>query len=263
MKPLLIAEVKTKSPFGFKSFYTFDELFDLADGYGDIISMHTDPRWNGSHSLVSIAKKYSNKKVLAKGIHDTDEEIQKLIDLGADHVLVVGRIPKKKFPIEKIWIEPLNLDQLKTIPWNMTVVWNSRNLLTGGLKTETWEQARNIFKGKLIQASNIKTKADVKIDAYGVIVGENLISYVKSIKPDVWETSDGRFLLISDMSDDHLRNTIKMICREFANRTKNQIYFIKDYNWTKDTKIEDVCPTFLNLILESSIRWIKIENKKL
>ena len=44
----IIAEVKTKSPFGFQSPYSWEELFQLADKIGDIISIHTDSQWGGS-----------------------------------------------------------------------------------------------------------------------------------------------------------------------------------------------------------------------
>ena len=39
----IIAEVKTGSPFGFKSGRTWGELFKTAERAGDVISIHTDP----------------------------------------------------------------------------------------------------------------------------------------------------------------------------------------------------------------------------
>jgi indole-3-glycerol phosphate synthase len=41
-KPLIIAEVKTASPFGFKSDRRWDELLALADEISDMVSIHTD-----------------------------------------------------------------------------------------------------------------------------------------------------------------------------------------------------------------------------
>ena len=40
----IIAEVKTISPYGFKSDKSWEELFKIADEIGDIISVHTDKR---------------------------------------------------------------------------------------------------------------------------------------------------------------------------------------------------------------------------
>jgi len=72
MNPLLIAEVKTESPFGFVSEKTWRQLFDIANKHGDIISIHTDKRWGGSFDLISKAKELTKKPVLAKGIHATE-----------------------------------------------------------------------------------------------------------------------------------------------------------------------------------------------
>ena len=110
----IIAEVKTQSPFGWKSDKAWDELFQIANEIGDIISVHTDARWGGSFELLSKARSLTQKPILAKGIHRLDTEVQKAIALGADWVLVVGRTPKVN--AEKCWIEPLNLNQLKEIP---------------------------------------------------------------------------------------------------------------------------------------------------
>jgi len=175
----LIAEVKTTSPFGYVSDKSWDELFTLAEKVGDIISIHTDPRWGGSFDLVKKAKSLTGKPILAKGIHETDEMLERAVQAGADFVLVVGRIPKVH--VEKCLIEPLTLAELKTIPSGMKVVWNSRDLLTGGFKKETFEEARKIFPGWLCQASNIKSIADIQEGANAVLVGEGLEGFVGSL----------------------------------------------------------------------------------
>ncbi len=177
--PILIAEVKTQSPFGFKSDKSWDELFVLADTVGDIISIHTDPRWGGSFELVAKAKGLTKKPILAKGIHATDADVQKAIDAGADYVLVVGRVPA--IHVEKCLIEPLTLAELAALPENLKAVWNSRDLSTGGLKKETFEEAREVFRGWLCQASNIRTKADIKEGADAVLVGECLAEFSQSL----------------------------------------------------------------------------------
>lgn len=176
----VIAEVKTESPFGFKSDKTWEELFAIANEIGDILSIHTDPRWGGSYDLIRKAKALTSKPILAKGIHLTDEDINKAVEAGADYVLVVGRIPAVHQ--EKCLIEPLTLEELKTIPRSLKVVWNSRDLSTGGIKSETFEEAREMFKGWLCQASNISTVADVKEGADAVLVGTHIVEFSESLK---------------------------------------------------------------------------------
>jgi len=44
----IIAEVKNRSPFKGVTFEkSWDELFEIAADIGDIISVHTNPRWGG------------------------------------------------------------------------------------------------------------------------------------------------------------------------------------------------------------------------
>lgn len=179
-KPLIIAEVKTQSPFGFTSDKSWYELFEIANSVGDIISIHTDPRWGGSFDLIRKAKTLTAKPILAKGIHASDAEIKMALDAGADYVLVVGRLTAKYQ--DKCLFEPLSLEELKNIPENLKVVWNSRDLANGKIKKETFEQAREIFKGWLCQASNIKTIEDIKAGADALLVGQNIFTFIKSLK---------------------------------------------------------------------------------
>ncbi len=180
MKPLIIAEVKTESPFGFKSDKSWEELFVIVDKVGDIISIHTDPRWGGSFELIRKARAKTDKPILAKGIHATDVEIEIAIDSGADYVLVVGRIPK--IHQDKCLIEPFTLAELARIPTHFKAVWNSRDLANGGLKEEKFDQARAIFPGWLCQASNIETVDDIQPGTDAVLVGTYLVPFSKSIK---------------------------------------------------------------------------------
>ena len=110
----IIAEVKTQSPFGYKSEKTWDELFQVAEKIGDIISIHTDPRWGGSFDILERVRTLTKKPILAKGVHNTDEEIKRAIHLGADWVLAVGRIPEAY--TEKCMIEPPHWRNLKVFP---------------------------------------------------------------------------------------------------------------------------------------------------
>ena len=176
----IIAEVKTKSPFGFKSKESWDELFSIADKIGDMISIHTDERWGGNYDLIRKARKLTSKLILAKGIHKNDEEVKKAIEAGADFVLVVGRI--SKIYREKCLIEVLNLEQFKDIPLGTKAVWNGRDLENRKIKKETFEEAREIWKGWLCQASFIKTWKDVREGTNAIHVGENLVNFYKSLK---------------------------------------------------------------------------------
>jgi len=122
----------------------------------------------------------TSKPILAKGIHLADSDVQKALGAGADFVLVVGRIPLVN--LDKCFIEPKSLEELKNISKGCKVVWNSRDLSNGNLKKETFEQAREIFDGWLCQASNIKSSKDIKKGADAVLVGANLEEFAKSIK---------------------------------------------------------------------------------
>jgi indole-3-glycerol phosphate synthase len=179
-KPMIIAEVKTQSPFGFVSDKSWDQLFAIANEIGDMISIHTDPRWGGSFDLIKKARALTQKPILAKGLHEKDADVERAIDCGADFVLVVGRIPGVFS--EKCMVEFHSLAQLKLVPTKQKTVWNSRDLSTGGMKTETFDEARAIFSGWLCQASNIRNVADIKPGADAVLVGAHLLEFAESLK---------------------------------------------------------------------------------
>lgn len=172
---LFIAEVKTKSPFGFNSKYTWDELFEVALKLGDMISIHTDPLWGGSFDLIEKAKKRTKKQILAKGIHASDDLVKNAFDAGADWVLVVGRYPEYK--PERCFIEPYSIQDLKKLQSHENIVWNSRDLFDGSLKKETIKDVREFFGGWLCQASNIKSEFDIDSFCDAFLVGEHLMSF--------------------------------------------------------------------------------------
>jgi indole-3-glycerol phosphate synthase len=178
----IIAEVKTMSPFGWKSEKTWDELFKIADAQGDMISIHTDARWGGSFELIRKARAMSKKPILAKGIHAEDRDIVEAFKAGADWVLVVGRVPRLPEPLlRQCIIEPNTLAEIALIPGHLRVLWNSRDLATGGFKKEIFEGARALRKGWLCQASNIRSVADIKAGADAVLVGTHLEDFVQSM----------------------------------------------------------------------------------
>jgi len=165
-----------------------------------MVSIHTNTIWKGSFELVRKARKRTDMPILAKGFHGTDEEIEMALDAGADFVLVVGRMPNKY--ADKCFIEPTTLDQLSTVPEHHWAVWNSRDLsilkdLPGipafleerwkymrsysDRKRESFQEARMKFKGKLCQASKLKTKKDIEPGADAVLVGSDLETFAKSL----------------------------------------------------------------------------------
>jgi indole-3-glycerol phosphate synthase len=121
----------------------------------------------------------TGKPILAKGIHATDEEIEKAVTLDADKVLVVGRIPAVH--LGQCFIEPYTLSELRSLPPSTSAVWNSRDLNTGALKPDDFAAARAIHPGYLIQASNIKTIADVDPTADAILVGQHLEQFIASL----------------------------------------------------------------------------------
>jgi hypothetical protein len=175
----LIAEVKTSSPFGWQSKKSWDELFQLANEFGDVISVHTDPRWGGSLELIAKARVQTDKPILAKGLHETDDEIKAAREAGADWVLVVGRVPHEY--LDYCWLEPNSLSELKALPPIVKAVWNSRDLLTGDLKLDDFAAARQIFSGWLCQASNLLNVDDVHPLANAVLVGQHLPEFIESL----------------------------------------------------------------------------------
>ena len=181
--PLIIAEVKTASPFWYRSTETWETLFEVAHTVWDIISIHTDSRWWWSMELISRAKQLTDKPILAKGIHSQDSEILEALKRGAEYILIVWRIPE--IHRDKCFIEPNTLKELEEFAsilwWDWKFVWNSRDLKTWGLKIETFQDARNIFPWWLCQASNIKTTSDIISWASAILVWTHLKEFSKTM----------------------------------------------------------------------------------
>lgn len=183
---MFIAEAKPQSPSGWRNDRTWEELVAIAAGceYADMLSIHTDARWGGSMELVARARCMTEKPILAKGIHATDDLVSDAFEAGANYVLVVGRVPA--INRELCLIEPYTLDELRALPPGTRAVWNSRDLRKlnqpDNRKSETFAEARVIFPGWLCQASNLTTVDDIKPGANAVLVGTKLSEFVESIK---------------------------------------------------------------------------------
>jgi hypothetical protein len=211
---LVIAEVKRKSPSGEElTKNSFERQVELADRGGDMVSIHTNPIWEGSFTDITRARRLTDKPILAKGFHGTDDEVELALDRGADYVLVVGREPKSHS--KRCFIEPLTLLELEQCAeMDCWAVWNSRNLAslyalpgisiarqkfihehipkfllelwkheqpTSGKKKESFAEARSRFNGNLCQASNLRTKDDVHPKADAVLVGTHLEEFAASL----------------------------------------------------------------------------------
>lgn len=181
---IFIAEIKTKSPFGFHSECSFNRRMEIAIEFGDWISVHDNALWGGDFEAISYVRKYTNKPILAKGLHTTNDDIIRALDHGADYVLVVDRIIHCGFGVndKKLLFEISEfnvMQQLAKEPSkeNLKYVYNSRNLKTGRKKER--EELDNFLNLGLwtCQASGIKDISDVDIRAKAFIVGENLVDF--------------------------------------------------------------------------------------
>ena len=176
-----IAEVKTQSPYGYKSDKNWFELFNLANQIGDIISIHTNPRWGGSFEDLKIARSLTDKPILAKGFHYSKKDVDKCINNGANHVLFVVKLPQQiynQYELKLFFYEPLTIHQLRGSTDVGVVIWNQRDLLTGKPKKEDFDEVRKIYvKRNLCQASLLKSWLDVDMSADAILVGEHLENF--------------------------------------------------------------------------------------
>ncbi|MCX6722184.1 MAG: hypothetical protein NTY04_03265 [Candidatus Staskawiczbacteria bacterium] len=200
---IIIAEAKVWSPRGERlTQNSWEQQIESAGKVGRMVSVLTHPIWRRSPDDIKKARKIlpSEIKILAKGFYETDDEVQRAVDDGADFVLVVGRRPKVH--LERCFLEPLTLAELADIPVSLWAVWNSRDLSSlkdlpgipqfllerwkqmdgcSDRKRESFKEARAIRLGPLCQASNLKTVADIEPGANAVLVGSHLESFAASL----------------------------------------------------------------------------------
>jgi len=181
---LLIAEVKTRSPFGWEAPGTWQRRFDLAKQYGGWVSVHTDERWGGSFDLLAHARGETDLPLLAKGLHGSDELVRQAFDRGADYALVVGRVPTADdIELERCLIEPVAIGQFEEFAARgvQRMVHNARDVFSGQPQHFSFEEARALWDGWLCQASLIQTVEDVRPDAQAVLVGTHLPEFIQSM----------------------------------------------------------------------------------
>ena len=195
--PIFIAEVKTESPYGYRSQRGWSSLLEIAAEHGDWVSVHTDVRWGGSWDVLWAARQSTKKPILAKGIHSLDSEIEKAFDLGADYVLCVGRVPQRMREgrsaewFDRVIVEPAfylrnALDARDYSRYASKLCYNSRNITNGDcVGTPSSGMVRAIDKDPdlwLCQASGIRSVDQIYSGYDAFIVGEHLEEFVKEYK---------------------------------------------------------------------------------
>ena len=193
MKPIFIAEIKTQSPFGYKSNDSFATLMECAIHHGDWVAVHTNALWGGDFDAISFVRKYTDKPILAKGIHGTNDDIHRAFDHGANYVLVVDRIPntsdyllQEKFKA-RVLMEFSNISRVVgNVRFNQywkdsKYVYNARDLQTG-LPRRTNQLSTLLELGVwTCQASMITSWYDVNPNVQAFIVGEHLVSFCNKL----------------------------------------------------------------------------------
>lgn len=109
----IIAEVKTKSPTGKKSERTWDELFNIANEAGGIISIHTNSIWGGSFKLLKKARILTKKPtVFPRGLIMPASGRNWRISKSKGVSSFIPRPTKKYLWLSKFWPEPRELSPL-------------------------------------------------------------------------------------------------------------------------------------------------------
>lgn len=177
MKPIFIAEIKTQSPYGFKSDKLFCELAEIACHYGDWVGVHTGALFSGCKQAIDLVRKMTDKPIFAKGFH-TNDEIPELLARGATYALMVDEYPNLDFGNNTVLVEwSSDNNPVKS----HKIVWNSRDLRTGKKKDFTVLD-RLIKQGYWVcQASNIKSPTDVREGVSAFIVGSYLPEFTKHL----------------------------------------------------------------------------------
>jgi hypothetical protein len=200
----LVAEVKIQSPFGFKSKRSWDQLFEIAIEYGDVVSIHVSPEWAGSTKLIEKAYPKCAEKgipILAKGIRIDDTLAHECLKCGANFFLSHDQYMHDYFEPGTVWQELPPIKQNDTFMGmklcrDRVYVVNARNIASGEDAPDHWDYIRRLHPwvspittygfgdksgGVLVQASKIKTIKDIKPDANMVIVGEHLPEFIKDL----------------------------------------------------------------------------------
>ena len=200
-KPIFIAEIKTKSPYGFNSTIPFISLMETAITFGDWISVHTNALWGGDFEALAFVRRNTNKPILAKGLFTSNYDILKAFEFGANYVLVVDRHPDsaegKNEPIGLLAKYQDNIIREMSFSRvsggiSFSSVWkykkyccNSRDLSTG-LPKKCNELDNFLSLGVwTCQASGIRIPEDVNPKVNAFIVGTHLVEFCNKLKQNI------------------------------------------------------------------------------
>ncbi len=167
--PLVVAEIKSCSPYGWKNPLNWLAQLAICETVADVISVHTDPLWGGSIELLATIRKMTTKPVLAKGFHPTIKHVEMAFKAGATYCLTVGWWPGD----HRCWFEMERPEDLYEHRASRKVC-NSRNPRTGKLGVLSPRVMRASHAGWLCQASNIKGPQDVISGMDAILIGEGL-----------------------------------------------------------------------------------------
>jgi len=183
-RPLVVAEIKQKSPYGWSNPMPWREQLTICEAVGDIISVHTDPFWGGSWAHLYAVRRATAKPILAKGFHPSVAHVEAALDIlnPTDWVLTVGWDGGDYW--ERCWFETETLEQLGDQHPDQRCVWNARDPRTGKVRPEApWEvmaanERRHCLPTQghpwLCQASLIRGARNVIPRTSAVLIGQGL-----------------------------------------------------------------------------------------
>lgn len=174
-RPLIVAEIKQRSPYGWVNSLWWERQLDLCEEVGDIISAHTDELWGGSLFHLAAVRRKTSKPILAKGFHPTVAHVKQaleVLDPSTDWVLTVGWDGGSLRG--RCWYEVESLDDLRHAHPDQRCVWNARNPRTGERRMPSALEATVVWGGWLCQASLIRGPQDVVPSVDAILIGEGL-----------------------------------------------------------------------------------------
>lgn len=170
---MLIADLKTKSPFGFYSKFSELDLLDLARRKATAVCVPLDSNWGGSTDYLNTVSMLTNATIIARITRPTNREIHNALSIGAEFVLSVGTLPTKSLQ-PYCFLESTSLEELKQFKSKnhdcVYDVYNPTNSITGKLKEFTFNDHKAYFDKQIIYVGNPKNLSNKTI--FGFIVDE-------------------------------------------------------------------------------------------
>lgn len=184
---IFIAHVRMQNPYGYKSNSPFRELMETAIHFGDWIGIDVDFLWGGSIDIISYVSHFTDKPIVAIGLFSTDKKIRDCVNDAASYVMT-PRIPDFNNVHSGRLLLELNNDVIRDLicrdknAARYMYVHNTRDLRTGQMKDPALlHEFMNLDIRHKIQASNIKSPADVHPNATHFIVGEGLVEFCSKL----------------------------------------------------------------------------------